>query len=196
MREYFSSDEMNVLHLEINKQEAPEYSITIHSSYGKQYRSDFVKIKTELSKITIDQLGDNNSLEICGHTISREQLTITKRSNLIVNSNEVLLEKVGMSIILDKTQNNDVKMHHFIRMVIYHTQRIRKNSGIRPWNKLNFYYNTSSLELNEWLYLNREYLESNLGYPIIFHNIDVDVWSNTNFSHDEIDIKLIIYKLD
>jgi len=196
MREYFSSDEMNVLHLEINTQETPEYSITINSSYGKQYRNDFVNIKNEISNLTMEQLSSNTSLEICGYTISREQLTITKRSNLIVHNTEVLLEKDGLSIILDKTQNNDVKMHHFIRMVIYHTQRIRKNSGIRPWNKLNFYYNTSCIELTEWLSINKEYLESNLGYSVIFNNLELDIWSNTIFSHNEIDIKLIIYKLD
>jgi isoleucyl-tRNA synthetase len=155
MREYFNSDEINVLNLEILSQITPQYSISINPSYGKQYRSDFVKIKNELVHTKIEQLGDNASIVICGYSIPREQLTITKRSSLTISSNEVLLEKDGMSIILDKTQDIDVKMRHFIRMLIYNTQRIRKTSGVRPWNKINFYYNTTNVQLNEWLNENK-----------------------------------------
>ena len=196
MREYFNSDEINVLNLIINSQQTPEYSITMNSSLGKQYRGDFPKIKAELVNITIDELGENSSIQILGYNIPREQLTITKRSTVVLNTNETLLEKEGMSIILDKTQDDDVKMRHFIRMVIFHTQRIRKNSGVRPWNKINFYYNTDSQYLLDWLDKNVDYLESSLGYPVIFRDLQQAAWINTVFSYDDQNIKLVIYKLD
>jgi hypothetical protein len=106
------------------------------------------------------------------------------------------LEKDGMSIILDKTQDDDVKMRHFIRMVIFNTQRIRKSSGVRPWNKIHFYYNTDSPNLLDWLDKNVDYLESSLGYPVIFRNLQQAAWIDTVFSYDDQNIKLVIYKLD
>ena len=196
MRDYFSSDQINVLNLEINPQKEPEYSITIEPQYGKQYRSDFTKIKAALVDVSMESLGDNNSLEVAGYTIPREQLLITKRSTITLGKNEILLERDGISVILDKTQDSHVKSRHFIRMVIYHTQRIRKSIGVRPWDKICFYYNTNELELMNLLVKNKTDLETNLGYSVVFDTCDLPPWTDQEFTYDNNSIRLIIYKND
>jgi isoleucyl-tRNA synthetase len=197
IRDYFSSDEMNILNITISNQIKPEYYITLDPCHGKVYRGDYPKIKAAVSKLSINDIKNIEYLDIEGHHIPTEQLTINKKSVIEVSSNESILEKDGICVILDKTQDEEVKMRHFIRIIIYNTQRIRKNAGIRPWNKISFMYSTSNNKLYNWLLLNKTELENSLGYPVTeLFKKESPKWSDDLLEYEEDAIRLVIYKLD
>jgi valyl-tRNA synthetase len=197
IRDYFSSDEINVLNVSILNQIKPEYYITLDPCHGKVYRGDYPKIKAAVSKLSINDIKNTEYLDIEGYRISTKQLTINKKSGIEISSNESMLEKDGICVVLDKTQDEEVKIHHFIRVIIFNTQCIRKNAGIRPWNKISFMYSTSNSTLYNWLKLNKTELENSLGYPVtdVFKK-EAPNWSDDLIEYEEDIIRLVIYKLD
>ena len=147
--------------------------------------------------MSIDAIENRTYLEIEGHRIPTEQLTVNKKSKIEVSLNESMVEKDGICVILDKTQDEEVKMRHFIRVVIYNTQRIRKNSGVRPWNKISFMYSTSNSKLENWLVINKTELENSLGYPVVeIDNNQLPKWSDELLEYEQDTIRLVIYKQD
>jgi isoleucyl-tRNA synthetase len=195
MREYFFSDEMNILNVEIKEQVEPEITLTMKPAYGKLYRADYPKIKNHLLTLNVNNtLLSAGYIELFGHTIPMEQLTINKKSTIQLKANEVISEQNGMSVVLDKTQDDEVKIKHFTRMLIYNTQRIRKASSLRPWNKISFLFTTFSDRLNQWIEMNQENIENSLGYPVIYNSIEnAHVYANDSFKYDDEEINVIIY---
>ena len=80
----------------------------------------------------------------------------------------------NMKIIIDKTQDNYVLENHYIRMVIYHTQKIRKTLGLRPWNVIRFYYNTEDDNLMTILKKRVDTLKKELSYDVVFDENQLD----------------------
>jgi len=205
MKDYFYREEINVLDILFENPSSDQcnnITITINLSMGKIYRNNIMAIKQYLSELSISEkieIMNNPISKICGYDIPREHLIIKEIPNTKMGEHETLISIDNMKVILDKSQDKSVFENHFIRMVIYHTQKIRKSLGIRPWDIIQFYYNVQNKELSEILTHRIETLNKELYYNITFSECGLDKWGEDTFKYEyngQIeDIKLVIYKL-
>jgi len=204
MKDYFYREEINVLDIifensSINQD--TDITITINHSMGKIYRNDIVNIKQYLSVLSITEKSEiikNSISKICGYDIPKEHLVIKEQSNTKIAEHEILMTVDNMKIILDKSQDKSVFENHFIRMIIYHTQKIRKSLGIRPWDPIVFYYNSKNNDLMQILKQRTETLKKELSYNIKFEQLEINKWCEETFTHEYNgnieNINIIIYK--
>jgi isoleucyl-tRNA synthetase len=209
MREYFNSDEINILNLEISKQTEMNLEVSIDSRFGKIYRAGLKSIKDFLSIQTQEQLKeivDSEVFKVGDIEVKKEHLVVKYVSSIVIEKNEVesICQVNGekITVILDKTQDQSVLEKHFMRMVIYHTQKIRKNSGVRPWFKILFFYKISNSQLKSLLETSMERISIDLGFPVSLEEPSESFgkWADETFSYSlgekEENIHLIIYKME
>lgn len=201
MRDYVLNDEMNVLNLSINPiLSAHNVSISMAPSYGKIYRGDYPKIKAALELLQFPNNIDEQQLsqiEMEGHAIPFKHLKLEKKISIPVSDQELMLERDGCYVILDKTQDEEVRMGHFIRMMVCNTQRLRKQKGVRPWDQISFYFSTfSESTQNQWLIQNKLDLEQRLGYPVFLEPQanEFELCQSVFELDDAIQIHCIIYQ--
>jgi hypothetical protein len=168
---------------------------------GKIYKNDIVNIKQYLSVLSITQkieIVKNSISKICGYDIPKEHLVIKELSNTKIAEHEILMTVDNIKIILDKSQDKSVFENHFIRMIIYNTQKIRKSLGIRPWDPIVFYYNSKNNDLMQLLKQRTETLKKELSYNITFEQLEFNKWCEQTFTHEYNgnieNINIIIYK--
>ena len=192
---YFYSDEINIIELDIKINDDVKYYYTMDAKYGKIYKSDFKNIKDKLLNLSnIEYNSRESCIKVLDFDIPKEYINENIKSTYILEEYEVMKELENITIIVDKTQDENVYERHFIRMLIYHTQKIRKASGIRPWDKILFVYNGSNL--NNILSKYKNELEKELGYSIDYDKIlDKDYWIRDDIEIDEKNVELTIYKL-
>ena len=205
MKEYFLREEINVIDVvfeKISNDNDQNIVITMHPSLGKVYKNDFQAIRQFLNSLSDDDkitIINNSINNICGYNIPIEHLTINKNNNISISINESLIELDNMTIILDKTQDNYVLENHFIRMVIYHTQKMRKTLGLRPWYPIQFYYDVKDVRLIEILKKRVDTLKKELCHDVIFDEIELDKYGDDTFIYEyngnPVAIYLKIYNL-
>jgi isoleucyl-tRNA synthetase len=209
MREYFNSDEINILNLEISKQTEMNLEVSIDSRFGKIYRAGLKSIKDFLSIQTQEQLKEiveSEVFKVGDIEVKKEHLVVKYVSSIVIEKNEVesICQVNGekITVILDKTQDQSVLEKHFMRMVIYHTQKIRKNSGVRPWFKILFFYEISNSQLKSLLETSMERISIDLGFPVSLEEPSESFgkWADETFSYSlgekEENIHLIIFKME
>lgn len=200
MSEYFLSDVVNILETQIIINKADKYEITMDAKWGKKYKSNFNKIKEELSKLDISQIENKNIINVCDYEIPFEEIIMHKKTSLIAQPNEILYESDGLNILLDKSKDGNVKDKLFIRTLVSHTQKIRKEKGIRQWEQLRFHFMINNLKCNELVKQYVETIKIDLGGFEILMTPDVNnpiVESNFIYSYDDDDdtiVQILIYK--
>jgi hypothetical protein len=145
------TDETNILEVEmvliddidINKTYKP-----IKSEFFKKYGGNIAQVYNELVNLTSPELeilllsGTYKSiaLEPCMFTITT---TYTPKGmkegdevykELVCNDEKVLL-------IIDKHYDQELEKKYYYRLVATKIQRCRKAFGLKPWNKIDIYYN-------------------------------------------------------
>lgn len=209
MREYFNSEEINILQLEISKQTEMTLEVSIDPRFGKVYKAGLKAIKDFLSIQTQEQLKEiveSKVFKVGENEVKMEHLVVKYVSSIGLGVNEVesicQVNNKKITVILDKTQDESVLEKHFMRMVTYHTQKIRKNSGVRPWFKILFFFNSSNSQLQSLLDCSKERLSIELGFPVSLEppTSNFGKWADETFSYSigekDFDIHLIIFKME
>ena len=196
--DYFYTDEINVLSIQIREMCKPQLVGTMDLKYGKTYRSQFIAIKNalmNLSQLELEHilLEPNGETLLEGVIVPNKTISVLRKSTVQVGENHVSMERDGIMVVLDKTQDKSVQQKHFLRMLVYNTQLVRKNSGIRPWNKISFYYDMPNI-YDEF----RQELELALGYPIVDSKLENKMEWSSNNPMNVLDktIHLTIYNMD
>jgi isoleucyl-tRNA synthetase len=190
MKDYFLREEINVidiLFIKITDDNDKNITITMNPKFGKIYKNDFQAIRQFLNKLSDDDkitIVNNSINKICGYDIPIDHLSVVKNNSIELSNNESLVEIENMKIIIDKTQDNYVLENHFIRMVIYHTQKIRKTLGLRPWNIIRFYYNTEDDNLMTILKKRVDSLKKELCHDVIFDEIELNKYGDDTFIYE------------
>lgn len=197
VREYFYTDEINILSVSFSQMSKPQLVPSIDMKYGKTYRAQFAPIKTALSQLSVENLeqildSPEGTIELAGVCVPNSHIQITKKSTISLTENQVQMERDGITVVLDKTQDSLVKRKHTLRMLVYNTQLIRKASGVRPWNKISFYYDTPNVYFEY-----KDELELALGYPLTENKLESAIWTeNTPMNILDKTVHLTIYNLD
>jgi isoleucyl-tRNA synthetase len=202
---YFTTEEVNVINVEIKLDSDSHYEILANPKCGSYFRKDLGAFKKYLATLTSSQISSLSSEPFtltlsADYIITPDHYIITKRSSIITNDNELLQTTPILTVVLDKTQDEVVYEKHFLRMCVFHTQHIRKGAGIRPWNKLYFKYNTDQA-LEKYILDNQEYLERTLCYKVGFTDTTSPKWCNDTFTYESpngtnYNVELTIYNLD
>jgi len=207
MNKYFNTEEINVISVTISGDVSVVNEISPNYKSGSYFRRDAGAFKTYLSTLTSDQISSLSgefNLELNGtlYTIKPDHYVIKTRSSIVVGDNELMVSSGDLTVVLDKTQDDVVFEKHFIRMCVHNTQHIRKDCGIRPWNKLYFKYTTDSDKISKYITDNTEYLTKTLCYNVGFTTLDNKTWcSDTTFTYSSPDgvsynVGVTIYNLD
>jgi hypothetical protein len=170
------------------------------AKFGKKYRSDFNKIKEILNKLDVSEINNKEVINVLGYNIQFDEIIINKKSTLIALPNEILYETDGITILLDKSKDENVRDKLFIRTLVSQTQKIRKEKGIRQWEELKFYFMINNLKCSNLLKQYCETVKNDLGGFEILTKPDMNVplvESQFIYSYNDDDdtiVQILIYK--
>ncbi|SNW62233.1 Isoleucyl-tRNA synthetase [Orpheovirus IHUMI-LCC2] len=178
--ERYMYDEINCLSIKYKKEcGVTKYKIEPnHKEIGLKYRNKAVEVKNKLAALSqecikgyVDGGMVSEGMEI---EVSGEKITISKNYFSVSSSQEFeLREEVEYSckeentiVVIDCTQDEDVMMVYMKRLIIVTVQKMRKDSGLRPWNKIGIYYASDSQCVDLVVKKYEKELEEELIYPV------------------------------
>jgi isoleucyl-tRNA synthetase len=112
--------------------------------------------------ITLNGIGQDNKVII----LNEPFFTVIKEQNLALGQNELTMVHDNTTIIIDHTYDNEVIELYTKRLLIVGIQEMRKNTRLRPWDKINIYYKSSSFIENVFLKFKNE-IDQELNYPVL-----------------------------
>jgi len=156
------TDETNILEvemiliddIEINKTYKP-----VKSEFFKKYGGSIAQVYSELVKLSSQDLeevllsGTYKSIALEPHMFT---ITTTYTPKGMKEGDEIYKELIcndeKVLLIVDKHYDQELEKKYYYRLVATKIQRCRKAFGLKPWNKINIYYNgipTFPLDTNE-----------------------------------------------
>lgn len=201
LSEYMHSEEMNIIDFETHLLSDATIKVKPEQKKcGLIFRSDLNLFKEHLSKLdqqTIKTMQQQSSLEFNinnkNYKLNNDDLVFSSSIDIPLSKTEHIVTEGSYTIVIDSEQDDSVKEKHFIRMIIYHSQRIRKNSGLRPWNRIIFHLTTHN---NVLVLSNKAVLEKALGYEVTIDPIQLQPFITHNFPYENDVITISICKLD
>jgi isoleucyl-tRNA synthetase len=109
---------------------------------GKRLRKDIGKVTKaikELSNDKIRELQSKGSIEIEGHTITAEELQLTREFNGDTSKNEPAWDD-NVMIVLNLQVDETMRQEGLAREIINRVQRLRKKAGIHPTDPIEVHY--------------------------------------------------------
>jgi isoleucyl-tRNA synthetase len=113
---------------------------------GKRLRKDIGKVTKaikELSNDKIRELQSKGSIEIEGHTITAEELQLTREFNGDTSKNEPAWDD-NVMIVLNLQVDETMRQEGLAREIINRVQRLRKKAGIHPTDPIEVHYQFDS----------------------------------------------------
>lgn len=199
------TDETNILEVEtiliddidINKTYKP-----IKSEFFKKYGGSVAQEYNELVKLTSSELellllsGTYKSLALEPHMFT---ITTTYTPKSMKEGDEVYKELIcdneKVLLIIDKYYDQELEKRYYYRLIATKIQRCRKAFGLKPWNKIDIYYNgiptfpLDTCEAQEQIYqITNMALTCVNGEVIINNERKINEWFNV----EELGISLMI----
>jgi len=125
---------------------------------GLKYRQLAVQIKTALSKLNQNELKtytDNKEKGLSikvgeQNIILHEPLFAIKKEQVVqLSSTQLCHSENKLTVIADFIQDTEVIELFTMRLFITTVQKMRKNTKLKPWNKIGIYYKTDSQLVNQ-----------------------------------------------
>lgn len=118
----------------------------IGQKFGKS--SSLIKSKLmELSQDDIEKFMSGVSLNIGEFVLDSTCVSVNK---ILVPSdipNQVRLMENNLIVTVDITQDDEVMDYYSMRLFVTNVQKLRKNSSLKPWNKIEIYYQTDNISI-------------------------------------------------
>jgi isoleucyl-tRNA synthetase len=142
---------------------------------GKKFKNSAKNIKQELEKISKDTIikylnYKDKYLEIVldgnTHTLDDTYFKIIKEYDYKLNSNEVGMTDNDTLVIVNHSYDDEVIELHTKRLLIVGIQNIRKNTNLKPWDKIGIYYKTNSEGIKFIFSKFYDDIHRELGYPV------------------------------
>jgi isoleucyl-tRNA synthetase len=150
---------------------------------GIKFRAMAKEIKMKLMSLTEKEIQEFNlhqkltiRVQEKEYEMTNEYLTIEKELNVNLNPTEkaMIHNQSGMIVIVDLEQNQEVIEAYIQRLFIITVQKMRKKTSLKPWNKINIYYETQSQEIDQMIKKNYSSIVETLIYKVypMFHKKD------------------------
>jgi isoleucyl-tRNA synthetase len=149
----YLKNEANVLEIEYrSNEELVTYGIVIDpKKIGTKYRADASVIRKALSELSSANLKvifeekSSINLEIGSkhYTIEPDEFSIKKEVNYVSKECEECRSEKSLWVLVDFTKDDEIVEIYRTRMFVTKIQHMRKDTELRPWNKIGIYYGVS-----------------------------------------------------
>ena len=160
---------------------------------GLKYRKQSNDIKIKLLELSQDilqsyQKDQGLTIQLNGQSlvIHEPSFTIKQEQVLTLSPTEIGLVEDGVSIIVDFDQSNEVVELYTKRLFIVAVQKMRKNTKLRPWNRIGIYYETNSQLVKDTINKFNKEIEEELLYPV--HNMQDRILTEKEIVSEKCDI--------
>jgi len=140
---------------------------------GLKYRKQSNDIKSKLLELPQTVLETYNkekgltiSLNGLEIIISEPVFTVRKEAVLKLTPTEIGLIEGELSVIVDFEQSTEVVELYTKRLFIVAVQQMRKNTKLRPWNKIGIYFESSNPLIRNMINKFSQEFEQELLYPV------------------------------
>lgn len=175
--ERYLREEINVMNVyyDTNISNFVKYTVTPNNkTLGLKYKSMAKLIKKELDNLSQEQLSNFTTSNSLGLTVNNQSIILTDEDinieRVLVNSavnNTVMDIMDDIVVTVDLTQDDEVMNYYMKRLFIVAIQDMRKKTKLKPWNKINIYYETSSDKLKSTVNHYYDNIVEELLYPVI-----------------------------
>jgi isoleucyl-tRNA synthetase len=175
--ERYFDDEINAMQLEyktsfgiINYKLTPN-----HKEIGLLFRGQANEIKSKLSLVTQEEIvkylnNKENGLQLNINnntiTINEPLFVVSKNHNITLGPNQMNIVENNTCVIVDFTQDEYVISSHILKLFVSITQKMRKKTSLKPWDKIGIYYSISDPKISNIIYENKDKLKQILLYDV------------------------------
>lgn len=161
-----------------------------NSSLGKKYRSKSKLIRNNLDKIDNNQIirFANNQLDSLELVMNDEKYILTRDDidvKIIANNmdKKYIFETVGdLMVAIDTTYDLDSHNNYQLRMALRQIQKLRKDTGLNPWNKIVVHISANNNQVSEYFEDNKNNIENKLKCIIKNNSIPSNnIYANGSF---------------
>jgi len=121
---------------------------------GQKFRKDSKKVQDFINNLNAEQIEtfiQTNQLNTPFGTLTSNELSIKFDVHQIDSKYKYLVDNTSTTvlILLDVNQNEETLKLYNGRVIATQIQKMRKEAGLHPWDKINVYYETANPELIE-----------------------------------------------
>lgn len=140
---------------------------------GQKYRKQSTDIRTKLLELPVSLFDTYNKEKGLTIRLNDQDMVITepyfnikKERVLNLTATEIGMTEYDLSVIVDFEQSDEVVELYTKRLLIVSIQQMRKNTKLRPWNKIGIYFDTQSELIKDLVNKFSQEFEQELLYPI------------------------------
>jgi len=153
-----------------------------HKELGQKFKKSAMEIKKRLKEFSQEEIKkyitakQPLSINFDSKTflLDETMITVSKRCNLDLAENQVHAIDSDVMVIIDLTQDTNVIQLYIMRLLIVNIQKMRKETSLRPWDKINIYYQTKSDIVKNVIKQYYQTIHQELTYDIIEQNSPID----------------------
>ena len=197
--ESYIINESNVF--EINYDLIKNYSQKTYTpnmaAIGKKYKKDSGKVTKYLKNLSNEEIMtklQDNTLEF---DLTKDEFNVNREVKEIDNYDTVISEDNQVLIYVNVEQNEVTNRKSIAKVLATKIQKMRKDVGLRPWNKIVINVASESKEVIDSYLENSDFIFNIVRYPVFINN-DKMLLGNYSREVDILDYKarLVIIKTD
>jgi isoleucyl-tRNA synthetase len=175
-------DELNIMDIQFEEQrkyvefELEPNMLVVGKKYGKMARQITTQMRHVDSGEIVEYLdGKRNFLIVTvydnEYKLEDDEFTLVPKMKAKLDSNMMFeINNDGVLVMIDTTQDKSVLDKYFVRQFSVAIQDTRRNSILKPWNKINIFYDCDSMDLVNVIKSQQDYIERIVGNPIHFEH--------------------------
>lgn len=158
-------------------------------SLGTTYKSKVNLIIQNLKNINMLEVEQfaNNLVDNLNLKINNELFVLNKNDVSIkvipINNDNKLLNEVenDLMVAIDTTFDEESQNNYQMRLMLREVQKLRRENGLNPWNKINICFKSNYDTLNNLFQKNKDLIENKLKCSIKIDNIPNNIFAQTNY---------------
>lgn len=176
--EKYLYEDLNSINISYSTELEAKYKIEPNDKVlGSTFKKLATPIKNELKQLSQEKIKNylnNQSTEIHlqigkeNIIISNNMFKVIKDEALFLSSNEIGLAEQNCIVILDITYDSQVIELYLMRLFIAAVQKLRKTTNLRPWDKIEIYYQCTTEILKNAINNNLNNINLELMYPVYY----------------------------
>jgi len=148
---------LNIAYDHINEFSKINY-LPNRSLIGKKYKKDAKTIYEYLDTLDINKfIQKNNTLDL-EHNLDIECFDIKRETMNLKNYESIINNDNNLLIYININQNDETKQKYIAKLLASNIQQLRKEAGLRPWNKIKVNLTTESALICEAFNINNDYI--------------------------------------
>jgi isoleucyl-tRNA synthetase len=101
-------------------------------------------------------------------TVKNEMFSVIKDKDSVLQKDEIGATEQGCMVVLNIKYDEEVIQSYLMRLFVGGVQKLRKNTNLRPWNKILIYYSTDDEILKKSVENNLNKINEELMYSVIY----------------------------